>query len=417
MDVRREGTRKRRLIRVLVITATLLVVAGILGWKVSQLKAAAPSVEKATVWPGDVKRGDMRVEVHGTGTLVPENILWIQAEFDAQVKTIRSQSGDDVKPDTILLVLSNPQMEADASDCEWQAKQAEADLASLASKLRSDTVAQESAIAAAQGDLKQAELDSNKQQALLAEKLVPKYDAQLSAAKLDQAATKLRIEQEKLDALQKSTEAQIGAQKVLIGKLHATGELKKQQVDSLTIRAGIAGKMQEMTLQLGQRVKAGDVLAKIAQPSKLMARLQLAETDAKDIALGQKAQIDTRNGIVPAHVVRIDASIVNGTRTVDCHPDAPLPAGAVPDLSVDGTIEIQNLTNVMYVVRPASAQPNSSASIFRMDGDGKGAERTSVRFGHASPGEIEILDGLKVGDRVILSDMSSQDQYARIRLN
>jgi HlyD family secretion protein len=417
MDIRREGTRKRRLIRILVTSASLLIVAGILGWKVSQLKAAAPSVEKATIWPGDVKRGNMRVDVNGIGTLAPENILWIQAEFDAQVKTIRSQSGDDVRPDTILLVLSNPQMEADASDYEWQAKQAEADLASLTAKLRSDTVAQESMIAAAQGDLKQAELDSDKQQALLADKLVPKYDAQLSAAKRDQAAAKVKIEQEKLDALQKSTAAQIESQKVLIGKLQATWAMKKQMVDSLTIRAGIAGKMQEMTLQMGQRVKAGDVLAKIAQPTKLMARLQVAETEAKDIALGQKAQIDTRNGIVPGHVVRIDSSIVNGTRTVDCHLDGPLPAGAVPDLSVDGTIEIQNLVNVMYIARPALAQPNSSANIFRIDSDGKGAERTNVRFGHGSPGEIEILDGLKVGDRVILSDMSSQDQYGRIRLN
>jgi HlyD family secretion protein len=408
MDFHREGARKRRLIRTSLASAGVLITLGILGWRVSQLKAAAPSIEKATIWPGDVKRGDM---------LVPESILWIQAEFDAQVKTIGLQSGDDVKPDTVLLVLSNTQMEADASDCEWQAKQAEAELASLMTKLHRDTVDQQSAVATAQGDLKQAELDRSKHQALLAANLVPSYDAQVSSAKWELAAERLRIEKEKLDALKQSAETQVAAQKVLIEKLRATWALKRKQVDDLTIRNTIAGRMQEMTLQIGQRVKPGDVLAKIAQPSKLMARLQIAETQAKDIALGQKARIDTRNGVVSAHVSRIDASIVNGTRTVDCHLDSSLPPGAVPDLSVDGTIQIENLVNVLYVGRPASAQPNSSASIFRMDGDGNGAERIPVRFGRSSSSEIEVLEGLKVGDRVILSDMSAEDQYIRIRLN
>ena len=202
-----------------------------------------------------------------------------------------------------------------------------------------------------------------------------------------------------------------------IEKLRATWVLKKKQVDELTIRAGIKGRVQEMTLQVGQRLKSGDVLAKVAQPWKLMARLQIAETQAKDILLGQKASIDTRNGVVPGHVTRIDASIVNGTRTVDCKLDGALPPGALPDLSVDGTIELERLANVVYVGRPASGQPDSRASLFRLDPDGKEAARVVVQLGRASVNAVEILDGLKPGDQVILSDMSTQDQSPRIRLN
>jgi HlyD family secretion protein len=212
-------------------------------------------------------------------------------------------------------------------------------------------------------------------------------------------------------------DAQLDAQKVQIEKLRATYLLKKKQVDELTIRAGIKGRMQEMTLQVGQRVKPGDVLAKVAQPWKLKAELKIAETQAKDILLGQKAEIDTRNGVVSGHVSRIDASIVNGTRTVDVKLDGALPPGAVPDLSVDGTVEIERLADVVYVGRPVFGQPDSQVSLFKIDEDGKGASRVTVKFGKSSVNTIQVVDGLKVGDRVILSDMSAQDQNSRIRLN
>ncbi len=212
-------------------------------------------------------------------------------------------------------------------------------------------------------------------------------------------------------------DAQLEAQQVQIDQLKAQWKLKKKQVDELTIRAGIAGRVQEMTLQQGQKVKPGDVLAKVAQPWKLMARLNIAETQAKDVVLGQKAEIDTRNGIVPGHVIRIDASIVNGTRTVDCKLDGPLPPGAVPDLSVDGTIEIERLPDVVYVGRPVFGQPNSQVGLFKLDEDGKGASRVTVKLGRSSVNTIEVVEGLKVGDQVILSDMSAQDQNQRIRLN
>jgi HlyD family secretion protein len=417
MDIQRTGIAKKKTIRRVIWLALVCAIAAVAAWKIDQLKPAAPGVDAATLYPGTVQRGLMVRDVRGIGTLVPEDILWIQAAFDSQVSSIRAQSGDEVKPDTVLLVLSNPQMEADAVDYEWQTKQAEANYTDLKVKLQSQTFDQQSLVMVAQGDVKQTELAKTKEEALFAAHLEPRYDTNLAIAKWEQAQSKYEMEKKKLDIMNDSVQAQLDAQKVQIEKLRATYELKKKQVDELTIRAGIPGRMQEMTLQTGQRVKAGDILAKVAQPWKLMARLQIAETQAKDILIGQKAEIDTRNGIVPGHVTRIDASIVNGTRTVDCRLDGPLPAGAVPDLTVDGTVELERLTDVLYINRPASAQPGTTSTLFRVDPDGKEATRVPVKFGRASVNAIEMLDGLKLGDKVILSDMSAQDRFSRIRLN
>ena len=417
MDVKRTGVARNKLIRRviwLMLAATVLAVGG---WRINQLKPAAPAVERSTQLIDSVKRGSLVIDVRGIGTLVPEDILWIQAAFDSQVSKILSQSGDEVNPDSVLLVLTNPQMEADANDFEWQTKQAEANYADLKVKLQSQTFDEQAVVGTAEGDLKQAQITKESEDQLFAAHLESQLNAKLAAAKWEQAVNRFQTEKQKLGIMKESADAQLEAQKVQIEKLRATWLLKKKQVDDLTIRAGIKGRMQEMTLQVGQRVKAGDVLAKVAQPWKLMARLQIAETQAKDILLGQKASIDTRNGIVPGHVSRIDASIVNGTRTVDCKLDGPLPSGAVPDLSVDGTVEIQHLADVIYVGRPVFGQPNSSVSLFKLDPDGKGATRTVVRLGRASVNSIEILDGLKPGDQVILSDMSNQDERPRIRLN
>jgi HlyD family secretion protein len=417
MDIQRTGIAKKKTIRRVVWLALLCAIAAVAGWRINQLKPAAPGVDGATLWPGTVQRGLMVRDVRGTGTLVPEDILWIQAAFDSQVSSIRAQSGDEVKPDTVLLVLSNPQMEADAVDYEWQTKQAEANYTDLKVKLQSQTFDQQSLMQVAQGDVKQTELAKTKEQQLFAAHLEPRYDTDLAVAKWEQAQSKYEMEKKKLDIMNDSVQAQLDSQKVQVEKLRATWQLKKKQVDELTIRAGIPGRMQEMTLQTGQRVKAGDILAKVAQPWKLMARLQIAETQAKDVLIGQKAEIDTRNGVVPGHVTRIDASIVNGTRTVDCRLDGPLPAGAVPDLTVDGNIELERLTDVLYINRPASAQPDTTSTLFRVDPDGKEATRVPVKFGRASVSAIELLDGLKLGDKVILSDMSAQDRFSRIRLN
>lgn len=417
MDVKREGVARKKIIRrALYLTVTAAAVA-LAAWRVSQLKPAVPVVEAATVWPDTVKRGPLVREVRGLGTLVPEDIQWIQAAFDSQVSRIMARSGDDVRPNTVLLVLSNPQMEADAVDYEWQGKQAEANLSDLRVRLQSQTFDQQSAVAAAQGELRQAEISKEKEEQLFKAQLEPEVNMKLAQAKWEQAASKYQMEKQKLDIMKESVQAQIESQKVQIEKLRATHGLKTKQVNELTIRAGIRGRLQEMTLQIGQRVKPGDVLAKVAQPRKLMARLQIPETQAKDIVVGQRASIDTRNGVIRAHVMRIDASIVNGTRAVECKLDGPLPKGAVPDLSVDGTVEIERLADVLYVGRPVFAQPNSPGTLFRIDADGKGAERVAVRFGRASVNSIEIADGLKAGDRVILSDMAGQEQASRVRLN
>jgi len=417
MDVKREGVAKRKMIRRVLYLVLLLAAVALVGWRVSLVKPAVPVVEASTIWPDTVKRGPMVREVRGLGTLVPEDILWFQAAFDSQVTRIPTRSGDDVKPNTVLLVLSNPQMEADVVDYEWQTKQAEANLADLRVRLQSQTFDQQSAVSTSQGELKQADINKDKEEQLFKAQLEPEINVRLSQAKWEQAAARFQMEKQKLDIMKESVQAQIDSQKVQIEKLRATYKLKKKQVEELTIRAGIRGRMQEMTLQVGQRVKPGDILAKVAQPRKLMARLQIPETQAKDIVVGQRAQIDTRNGIIRAHVMRVDASIVNGTRAVECKLDGPLPKGAVPDLSVDGTIEIERLADVLYVGRPVFAQPGSPGTLFRIDADGKGAQRVAVRFGRASVNAIEIAGGLNAGDRVILSDMAAQEQTARVRLN
>jgi HlyD family secretion protein len=417
MDVKREGVAKKKMIRrVIYLTLATAAIAGA-SWEISKLKPAAPSVERATVWIDTVKRGPIVIEVRGLGTLIPENIVQRPAQFDSTVSKIMARSGDEVKPDTVLMVLTNPQMEVDANDLEWQVKQAEAAYQDLKVQLQSKTFDQVSVVDTTASDTEQAKLTKDRDEELLKLNLKADLDVRLSVAKWQQFVGKYKIEKQKLDIQKQSVDAQLESSKVQIDKLKAQWALKKQQVGELTIRAPIAGKMQEMTLQEGQKVKPGDVLAKIADPTKLMARLNIAETQAKDIILGQKAEIDTRNGIVAGHVIRIDASIVNGTRTVDCKIDGALPPGAVPDLSVDGTIEIERLPDVVFVGRPVFGQPNSSVSLFKLDEDNKGASRVTVKLGRTSVNTIEVVDGLKVGDQVILSDMSGQDDKPRIRLN
>jgi HlyD family secretion protein len=417
MDVKREGVARKKRIRTAIVVTLVVAAVGGISWQLSKLKPAAPPVERATVWIDSVKRGPIVIEVRGLGTLVPEDIIQIPAQFDSQVTKIEKRSGDEVKPNDILMVLTNPDMEVQANDYEWQVKGAEAQLADLKVKMQSQTFDQQSLVETTQSDLEQARLTMERDQQLLKLNLKADMDAQISKAKYEQLVVKYRTEKGKLAILKDSVDAQILNAQVSVDKLKAQWQLKKQQVGELTIRSGIAGKMQEMTLQVGQKVKPGDLLARVAQPWKLMARLQIAETQAKDIILDQKAEIDTRNGIVAGHVIRIDASIVNGTRTVDCKMDGPLPPGAVPDLSVDGTIEIQRLADVVYVGRPVFGQPNSQVSLFKLDEDGKGASRVTVKLGRSSVNTIEVTDGLKVGDQVILSDMSAQDQSPRIRLN
>lgn len=420
MDIKREGVAKKKRIKLAIYIVLAVALLGSGTYYLNKLQPAAPSVEWATIWPGTVKRGPMLRDVKGSGTLEPEDIVLVPAPNEGQISKINVDSGDRVKPDTILMVLKNPDMELAANDLDWQIKKAEASLTDTRVQLESKRLDQQSVVAAVESDLKQAQLNKDTDQELLKMGLKADLDVKLSVAKWENLQQKADIEKKKLDNMGDSINAQLDSQNVQIEQLKAQQQLKKQQFADLIIRAGIDGIVQEMTYmgnpyQVGQRVHQGDVLAKVAQPSKLKAEIKIAETQAKDIALGQVAQIDTRNGIVPGHVIRIDPNVVNGTRMVDCKLDGPLPPGAVPDLSVDGVIEIERLTDVIYVDRPVFGQPNSQVSLFKIYPDQSGADRVTVRFGRASVNSIEVLDGLKVGEQVVLSDMSAQDQNQRIR--
>jgi len=416
MDIKREGVARKKRIKFIIYGILTIGALGAAGWRVSKLEPAAPTVERATVWIDSVKRGPMLREVKGLGTLVPEDIVVIPTLQDGQVIKVPVKSGERVKPDTVLVVLVNPDMDLAANDLEWQVKQAQATYADLKVKLQSQRFDQQSAVSTAENALKQASLNKDKDEQLFKFQLQTDLNVKLSTANWEQAANRFQTEKQKLDIMKDSIDAQLDSAKVQIDKLQATWERKKQQLTELTVRAGTDGVVQELTLQVGTRVTSGTVVAKVAQ-AKLKAELQIAETQAKDILLGQKASVDTRNGIIPAHVVRIDPNVVNGTRTVDCTLDGPLPSGAVPNLSVDGTVEIERLADVVYIGRPVFGQPNSSVSLFKVEPDGKGASRLTVKLGRSSVNTIEVVEGLKVGDQVILSDMSAQDQNPRIRLD
>ena len=419
MDVPRKGAGRRRAIRWITLLTILLIAVPLITWGLSRLKPAAPSVEMATLWPDTVKRGPMKREVRGLGTLVPEETLLVPANTDGRVERRLVLPGQDatVKPDTVLMVLTSPELENSMVDAEYQLKTAEATYTDLRMTLEKQGLDQKAAAATVNSDYKQAKLTADRDKELNKEGLIPDIQKELSTVKADELAQRSRLEQERLAFSKEQVQAQLAAQKAKIDQLRAMYELKKSQVEALKVKAGTNGIMTELLVQVGQRVTAGTPLAKITQPWKLKAELKIAETQAKDIAIGQDAQVDTRNGIIPGKVMRIDPSVINGTRTVDVRLVGALPPGAVPDLSVDGTIELENLSDVVYVGRPVFGQPNSTITLFKIDPDGKGAERTTVKLGRSSVNTIEVLDGLKVGDKVILSDMSAQDGHDRIRLN
>jgi HlyD family secretion protein len=373
----------------------------------------------ATLWPDTVKRGPMKREVRGLGTLVPEETLLVPANTDGRVERRLVLPGQDatVKPDTVLMVLTSPELENSMVDSEYQLKTAEATYTDLRMTLEKQGLDQKAAAATVNSDFKQAKLTADRDNELNKEGLIPDIQKELSTVKAEELAQRSKLEQERLAFSKEQVQAQLAAQKAKIDQLRAMYQLKKSQVEALKVKAGTNGIMTELLVQVGQRVTAGTPLAKITQPWKLKAELKIAETQAKDIAIGQDAQVDTRNGIIPGKVMRIDPSVINGTRTVDVRLVGALPPGAVPDLSVDGTIELENLSDVVFVGRPVFGQPNSTITLFKVDPDGKGAERTTVKLGRSSVNTIEVVDGLKVGDKVILSDMSAQDGHDRIRLN
>jgi HlyD family secretion protein len=417
MDIVRTGEveRKRRR-RVLLAVGTVISIA-VITLGLSRLKPAPPTVEAGTLYIDTVQRGSMLRQVRGSGTLVPQDVRWISATIDGRVERIPALPGIAVTPDTVLLELSNPDVQQAALEAETNVKAAQADIENLRAQLGSNLLNQEAQVSAAESNTAQAKLQAEANTVLARNGLIPDLTLKLSELRYQQLVKQVKIETQRLEETKRSNQAQLAASAARVDQLRALYELRRHQVDSLRVRAGIPGVLQELPVQVGQRAPAGSNLAKVANPSKLKAELRIPETQAKDVLEGQKASIDTRNGIIEGRVSRKAPSVQEGTVIVDVALIGTLPSGAVPDLSVDGTIEIERLVNVLYVGRPAYGQAQSKIEMFKLVEGGKEAIRVPVQLGRSSVNTIEIVSGLKVGDRVILSDTSAQDGFDRIRLN
>lgn len=416
MDVARgpEVLRKKRIKQALLVTL-IVVVGGVITLALSRMQPAAPTVERATVWIDTVHRGSMTRAVRGLGTLVPKEIRWIPATTQGRVERRLVQQGDMVTPDTVILELSNPDAQQASIEAENQLKGAEAQLANLRIQLKNQLLAQQAAAATVQADFSQAKLQAESDAQLAAQGLIGELTMKLSRVRAEELATRHEIEQKRLSSVADASQAQLTVQQAEVDRLRGLYRLRQSQVSSLKVRAGVKGVLQQIAIDVGQQVAPGTNLARVSDPSNLKAELRIAETQAKDILINQKATVDTRNGVIPGHVVRIDPAAQNGTVAVDVELDAELPRGARPDLSVDGTIELERLESVLYVGRPAFGQEHSTVGLFKLVPGGE-AIRTNVKLGRSSVNTVEILDGLKDGDQVILSDMSAQDAFDRIRL-
>jgi HlyD family secretion protein len=416
MDIARPSNARKKRIRQGIYAVVGLLAIALVSVGLSRLKPAAPTVERAVVWPDTVKRGPMVRQVRGLGTLVPEDIRWIPATTQARVEKIVLRPGTPVKPDSVILELSNPQLDQELMDAELKLKGAEAGLANLRVQLQNDLLTQRASSANIEADYNKAKMQAQMNEALAKDQLVSDLVLKQSQVDADSLGVRNKIAHDQLDSKADSTKAQVDVQQSLVDQARAVMQLKQKQRDELRVRAGIAGMLQLVPVEVGQQVAPGTNLARVANPSRLKAEIKIAETQAKDIQLGQPASIDTRNGTVEGKVARIDPSVINGTRTVDVSLPDELPKGAVPDLSVDGTIELERLNDVLVMGRPAFGQEQSVVGLFKMSGDGSSAERAQVKLGRSSVNTVEVLSGLKVGDQVILSDMSAYDAFDRIRL-
>ena len=428
MDVIRKDAKKKKVIRITVILTVLLLALGGIGFAVSRLKPAAYPVDFSALWPDTVKRGDMVREVRGIGTLVPEDTLLITAPVDARVDRILIKPGTPVRASSVVMTLTSPELDNALVTAQNAVKTAQADYNKLAATLQATLVDMKSKVVQAQADYDNAQAQADRDAKLLKDGLVSEIDARISATNAASKKKILAAEQEKVDMEAKKDDADLTSAKVKIDTSQADYDLKKSQVDKLTVRAQFDGMLESLPAPLtpveeGQRVTAGTPLGKVAQQAKLKAELKIPETQVRDIAIGQPAIIDTRlsgngsNGLVNGTVSRIEQSIVNGTVTVDVSLKGQLPQGARPDLSVDGTVQLEQLKDVLFVGCPVYGQENATVQLFKVEPDGKFASKVKVTFGKRSVSYIEIKSGLNVGDRVILSDMSSYDAYDRIKLN
>jgi len=394
----------------------VVILLALLTLGLSRMKPAAPSVDRATVWLDTVKRGEMLRQVHGVGTLVPEEVRWIPATEDAIIEEVKARAGDNVSANSIILMLSSPDVRQRATDAELALKGAEADLANLRATLQTDILNQQGAQAGVEADYNRAKLDYEANKELNKDGLIADVILKKSEESARELASKNEFEKKKVTVNSQSAEARIAAQQARVDQFRAAYDLRLKQLDELNVRAGTAGVVQQVPVEAGQHVAPGTILAKVAEPGRLKAEVQIPETQVKDVTPGQVAAIDTRNGIIPGQVIRIDPAAVNGTVKVDVQLNGEYPKGARPDLSVDGTIDLERLTNVLYVGRPAYGQADSTVGMFKLMLNGE-AHRTQVKLGRSSVNQIEVVDGLREGDQVILSDMSNWDAYDRVKLN
>jgi multidrug efflux pump subunit AcrA (membrane-fusion protein) len=415
-DIRRKMLRRRWLLGVLIFAG---VVAG--SFAVARLKPAAPSVDRSTVWTDVVKRGPMVRQVRGLGTLVPreDSIELIPAQTEATVVRIRVLPGAKVTPDTVLMDLSDPQLQQELTNAQLQLTAAQADYKSLQATLESGLMDKKTAAAAVDSSYAQDKLQAQTDKQLYQLGVISGLAYDKSQSTADQLTTQRQLSQQQVDVNQRAIQIQLASAQTKIDEARVLLGLYQKQEQALEVRAGISGVLNPLAtpLQIGEHVTPGTTLAEVVQPDRLKASVKVAETEARDIQIGQPAEIDTHNGVVSGRVTRIDPAVQNGTVTVDVELEGALPPGARPDLSVDGTIDLERLANVLYVGRPASGNENSTISLFRLDPDGKGAVQVPVKVGRASVNEIQILGGLHEGDTVILSDMSRWDSADRIRLD
>src|SRR5580704_2250172 len=418
MDIARPEFKTQKLRRqTMIATAVVLgVVAVSVG--VSRLKPAAPTVERGTVWTDTAKRGPMLRQVRGLGSLVPsqESVRQIPAETEATVVRIHMLPGSQVKADTILLEMSNPQTEQAAVDAQLQFKAAEAEYQSLRVKLESDLMNQKAGAATVHADDATAQRQAETDKALFQLGVISGLAYKSSKDKADELTTRNDLETQMLTANQRAIESQMAQEQDKVDQMRTLFQLKQKQLDALKVRAGIDGVLVDLPLQVGQHVLPGTMLAKVVEPDHLMATLKVAETQARDVQIGEPASVDTHNGVIAGTVMRVDPGVQNGTVTVDVKLTGEIPKGARPDLSVNGTIDLERLDNVLYVGRPAFGQENSTISLFRLEGDGHDAARVQVKVGRASVNSIQVIEGLREGDTVVLSDMSRWDNTDRIRL-
>jgi HlyD family secretion protein len=411
----RAATRQRYLRTVLYAVMGLSAVT-LITFGLSRLKPAAPGIERSTVLIEKVQRGPMLRQVRGNGTLVPEEVRIIAAATQGRVERIRVQPGAEVTANSVLLDLSNPELQQSVTDSEYQVKAAQADYNNLKVRLESDRMAQESTTASVRSDYHQSKIQTDTDEVLAKEGLIPALNLKLSRVKTEELANRYRIEQQRLDGSAEAAKAQLASQQARISQLQAQLKLKQTQVQTLSVVAGTNGVLQQMQVEVGQEIAPGTNLAKVVEPQHLKAQLKIPETQARDIQTGQRAEIDTRNGLVPGHVVRIDPAAQQGTVTVDVALDGQLPPGARPDLTVDGTVELERLSDVVFISRPSFGQAQSSVSMFKLEADGQSAVRVQVKLGRSSASTIEVVEGLQPGDQVILSDTSAWDAYQRILL-